>query len=88
MFLLLGCGLNVLNEPPVASLAQLEALGSHDGAPSQLRVERVSAAILASFERVWESFLETEDRGFEPFLDRYTSKWVHSCVSLCRCVLS
>ncbi|KAI6038597.1 class II aaRS and biotin synthetase [Pisolithus marmoratus] len=73
-----GCGLNVLNEPPVASLAQLEALGSDEHASSNLRIERVTAAILTNFERIWESFLDEEERGFEPFLDRYTSKWVHT----------
>ena len=43
-----GCGLNILNEPPVASLAQLEAL-ANGGAPSTFRVERVTAAILAAY---------------------------------------
>ncbi|KIO11194.1 hypothetical protein M404DRAFT_836334 [Pisolithus tinctorius Marx 270] len=76
--IIIGCGLNVLNEPPIASLAQLGALGSDTQASSNPRIERVAAAILASFERIWESFLDDEERGFEPFLDRYTSRWLHS----------
>ncbi|KIM62847.1 hypothetical protein SCLCIDRAFT_1214636 [Scleroderma citrinum Foug A] len=77
--IVVGCGLNILNEPPVASLAQLAALADHDTQePSNLRVKRVTAAILAAFERIWSSFLENEELGFEPFLDRYTSDWVHS----------
>lgn len=77
--IVIGCGLNILNEPPVASLAQLEALTNHDRQePSNLRVERITAAIIAAFERIWSSFLENEELGFEPFLDRYVSDWVHS----------
>ncbi|KAI6096161.1 class II aaRS and biotin synthetase [Pisolithus croceorrhizus] len=77
--IIIGCGLNVLNRPPVASLQQLvEAFGGDGHTSTDLRVERVAAAILASFERIWESFLDEDERGFEPFLDRYTSKWVHS----------
>lgn len=78
--IIIGCGLNVLNKPPVASLEQLaeEAVGGNGHTSPNLCVERVAAAVLASFERIWDSFLEEEERGFEPFLDRYTSKWVHS----------
>ncbi|KAL4076877.1 hypothetical protein V8B97DRAFT_1513774 [Scleroderma yunnanense] len=77
--IVVGCGLNILNEPPVASLSQLEALVNHTSqASSCLRIERVTAAILVAFEHIWSSFLENEEWGFEPFLDRYTSNWVHS----------
>ena len=75
-----GCGLNVLNEPPIGSLAQLEALAHGQGASSSLTVERVTAAVLTAFERTWNLFLTEESQGFRPFMDRYTSSWLHSCV--------
>ena len=49
-------------------------------------MERVTAAILAAFERIWSSFLENEGLGFEPFLDRYKSDWVHSYVLFFTCI--
>lgn len=75
-----GCGLNVLNEPPIGSLAQLEALTRGQGVSSGLTVERVTAAVLTTFERIWDLFLDQESEGFRPFMDRYTSLWLHSCV--------
>lgn len=75
-----GCGLNVLNEPPIGSLAQLEALTREQGASSNLTVERVTAAVLTAFERTWKSFLAEESQGFTPFMDQYTNSWLHSCV--------
>lgn len=76
-----GCGLNVLNEPPIGSLAQLEALTTHgQEARSSLTVERVTAAVVTTFERLWNSFLTEESEGFRPFMDRYTNAWLHSCV--------
>ncbi|KAH0831195.1 class II aaRS and biotin synthetase [Lanmaoa asiatica] len=73
-----GCGLNILNEPPIASLAQLEALTRGQGVSSDLTVERVTAAVLTTFERIWNSFLAEESESFLPFLDQYTSSWLHS----------
>lgn len=67
----------MLNEPPVASLAQLASSGS--AAPS-LSVERAAAAVLASFERIWNSFLQQEEQCFQPFMDQYLRSWLHSCV--------
>ena len=49
-------------------------------------MERITAAILAAFERIWSSFLENEELGFEPFLDRYVSDWVHSYVLFFTCI--
>ncbi|KAG8216062.1 class II aaRS and biotin synthetase [Butyriboletus roseoflavus] len=74
----IGCGLNILNEPPIGSLAQLEALTRGQGVPSTLTVERVTAAVLTKFERIWNLFLDEESEGFRPFMDRYTSSWLHS----------
>ncbi|KAG9307968.1 class II aaRS and biotin synthetase [Chiua virens] len=75
--IIIGCGLNVLNEPPIGSLAQLEALTRGQG-PSTLTVERVTAAVVTTFERIWGSFLDEENEGFRPFMDRYTRAWLHS----------
>lgn len=75
-----GCGLNILNEPPIGSLAQLETLARGQGVPSTLTVERVTAAVLTEFERIWNLFRDEESEGFRPFMDRYTSSWLHSCV--------
>ncbi|OJA12338.1 hypothetical protein AZE42_02788 [Rhizopogon vesiculosus] len=71
----IGCGLNILNEPPVASLAQLASSGS---SASSLSVERAAAAVLVSFERIWNSFLQQEEEGFQPFMDQYLRSWLHS----------
>ncbi|KAG6380193.1 class II aaRS and biotin synthetase [Boletus reticuloceps] len=73
-----GCGLNVLNEPPISSLAQLEALTRGQGVASSLSVEQVTAAVFTTFERIWNSFLAEESEGFRPFMERYTSQWLHS----------
>ncbi|KAG2049086.1 class II aaRS and biotin synthetase [Suillus hirtellus] len=69
----IGSGLNVLNAPPIASLAQLTS------APIPgLSVERVAAAVLTSFERMWNSFLQNQEQGFHPFMDQYLRSWLHS----------
>ncbi|KIJ63680.1 hypothetical protein HYDPIDRAFT_41077 [Hydnomerulius pinastri MD-312] len=75
---IIGCGLNVLNEPPIGSLAQLESLANDNKGPSNLTVERVAAAVLTTFERIWDAFLANEDQGFQPFMNRYTDCWLHS----------
>jgi biotin--protein ligase len=69
----------VLNEPPVASLAQLVSSGS---AAPDLSVERAAAAVLVSFERIWNSFLQQEEQCFQPFMDQYLRSWLHSYVML------
>ncbi|KAJ8596280.1 class II aaRS and biotin synthetase [Rhizopogon salebrosus TDB-379] len=71
----IGSGLNVLNEPPIASLAQLTP---SDSFTSGLSVERAAAAVLTSFERIWDSFLQQEEQGFQPFMDQYLRSWLHS----------
>ncbi|KAG1831688.1 class II aaRS and biotin synthetase [Suillus subalutaceus] len=71
--IVIGSGLNVLNAPPIASLAQLASTPT-----SGLSVERVAAAVLTSFERIWNSFLQNEEQGFQPFMDQYLRSWLHS----------
>ncbi len=42
-------------------------------------MERTLAAIMTRFERMWVDFLH--NRGsFEPFMDLYLERWLHSCV--------
>ncbi|KAI0768248.1 hypothetical protein BD413DRAFT_633936 [Trametes elegans] len=68
-----GCGLNVLNPPPIASLAQLLPPGSEQ-LPT---MERTLAAVMARFERMWAEFVAARG-SFEPFMDLYLDRWLHS----------
>ncbi|KIM41443.1 hypothetical protein M413DRAFT_445443 [Hebeloma cylindrosporum] len=70
--IVVGCGLNVLNLPPITSLAQLQP-----GARERLSVEKTAAAIMAKFEPMWTVF--TQNSGsFAPFMDLYLKRWLHS----------
>lgn len=72
----LGCGVNVLNQPPIMSLRQLYSGGSEN--PS-LTMENMAANIMSTFEDMWRQF--TESKGsFEPFMDLYLDRWLHSYV--------
>ncbi|KAJ7856610.1 biotin-ligase [Mycena leptocephala] len=70
-----GSGLNVLNPPPITSLSQL--LPSDDD--YHLSMERTAAAILVKFERMWSIFVKGKG-SFEPFMDLYLQRWMHSLV--------
>ncbi|KAH8829119.1 class II aaRS and biotin synthetase [Flagelloscypha sp. PMI_526] len=71
--IIIGCGLNVLNVAPITSLAQLLP-GQNE---VDLRLEKTAAVILTRFERIWSEFL-LEGGSFEPFLDLYLERWLHS----------
>ena len=71
----IGCGLNVLNDPPILSLSQL--LPGERALPT---MERTLAKIMTRFERMWDDFLYTRG-SFEPFMDLYLERWLHSCAS-------
>ncbi|KAL1939447.1 hypothetical protein VTO73DRAFT_10003 [Trametes versicolor] len=71
--LVVGCGLNVLNPPPISSLAQLLPPGS-ERHPS---MERTLAAIMARFEHMWTAFVAARG-SFAPFMDLYLDRWLHS----------
>ncbi|KAF4579500.1 biotin holocarboxylase synthetase [Pleurotus pulmonarius] len=71
--IVIGCGVNVLNEPPITSLHQLLGPGSHSG----LTMERTLAAILSKFDKMWGEFV-AKNGSFEPFMDLYLSRWLHS----------
>ncbi|THH27195.1 hypothetical protein EUX98_g6992 [Antrodiella citrinella] len=69
--IVIGCGINVLNAPPIASLSQL-------GTPQQpLSMERTAAVIMVTFEPMWNTFL-AERGSFSPFMDLYLERWLHS----------
>ncbi|KAF8645813.1 hypothetical protein AX16_007556 [Volvariella volvacea WC 439] len=70
---IIGCGLNVLNDPPLTSLAQLV----HSETAANLSIERTAALILAKFEPMWDTFIRSGG-SFEPFLDLYRQRWLHS----------
>ncbi|KAI0088237.1 hypothetical protein BDY19DRAFT_994153 [Irpex rosettiformis] len=69
----IGCGLNVLNPPPIASLASLLPPSSGQ----TLSIERTLAVLMVKFEVMWGSFVG-ERGSFEPFMDLYLNRWLHS----------
>ncbi|KAI8989634.1 class II aaRS and biotin synthetase [Trametes punicea] len=71
--LVVGCGLNVLNPPPIPSLVQLLPPG-YERHPT---MEHTLSAIMARFEPMWTTFL-TARGSFEPFMDLYLDRWLHS----------
>ena len=72
---LLGCGLNVLNVQPMTSLAQLRGAAQTD----ILSIERTAASVISKFESMWSDFTHGEV-SFEPFMDLYLKRWIHSFV--------
>lgn len=68
-----GCGINVLNEPPIMSLAQLISSGEE---PSPT-MEATLAAILTKFDQMWTTFV-AENGSFDSFMDLYLERWLHS----------
>ncbi|KAK2460803.1 hypothetical protein APHAL10511_007273 [Amanita phalloides] len=68
---IIGCGLNVLNAPPLGSLSQLNPNSN------TLTLERTAALIMARFAPMWELFVR-ERGSFEPFLKLYLDWWMHS----------
>ncbi|KIM22941.1 hypothetical protein M408DRAFT_269108 [Serendipita vermifera MAFF 305830] len=70
-----GCGLNVLNEPPILSLSQL--LLKKGAAAERLTMEGMAATIMAIFGQMWDQFVAASG-SFESFVDLYLESWVHS----------
>jgi len=71
--IVIGCGLNVSNPPPIISLAQLLPAESQ----RKLSMERTAATIMVKFEGMWSTFLS--HRGsFDPFMSLYLERWLHS----------
>jgi biotin--protein ligase len=79
---LLGCGLNVLNIQPITSLAQLQGAAQ----TNILSIERTAASVISKFESMWAIFTYG-GVSFDPFMDLYLKRWIHSFVfwiSTCR----
>ncbi|EIN14514.1 class II aaRS and biotin synthetase [Punctularia strigosozonata HHB-11173 SS5] len=73
--IVIGSGTNILNSPPIMSLAQL--LPPDAVISEHLTMERSLAVILAKFEAMWCQFVN--DRGsFDSFIDLYLDRWLHS----------
>ncbi|KIY49849.1 class II aaRS and biotin synthetase [Fistulina hepatica ATCC 64428] len=68
--ILIGCGLNVLNEAPLLSLRHLDNT-------RELSIERTAAQILVTFEEMWDKFV-AERGSFDSFDDLYFQRWLHS----------
>ena len=74
---LLGCGINVLNIQPMTSLVQLQ-----DGTQTKkLSLETTAASVISKFEMMWAIFIHG-GVSFEPFMDLYLKRWIHSFVFL------
>ncbi len=82
---IVGCGINILNSEPTTSLSKLHQLATEKyqrtkkdvtGLGEVPTMEGSLARILVAFEPLWEEFLEK--KGFEPFLDEYLGRWMHT----------
>lgn len=81
--LVVGCGINCLNERPTTSLSDLikrfnRKRGASNEESEDLEIvsqERLAGSVLATFEKFWKVFQEF---GFEPFVDMYRQIWLHS----------
>lgn len=79
-----GCGINILNDLPTTSLAQLYDLRARRTGVQMKRptMEGSLARVLVSFEGFWNTFVQ--DRGFDGLLDEYLGRWLHTYVPLDR----
>lgn len=78
--LVVGCGINVLNDLPTTSLAQLYQLSHRrsggTGTPAVPTMEGSLARILVAFEEIWDQFVH--EKSFAGFIDEYTGRWLHT----------
>lgn len=73
--LFIGCGLDVLNAPPIMSFSQLIP----PDVVSSLTIEGAAATILVKFEKMWNEFTASGG-SFAPFIGIYRKRWLHSYV--------
>lgn len=76
--LVVGCGINILNDLPTTSIAQLMALREQREGRDEARLPSMEdsfAKIMVAFDVLWERFVE--EKGFENFLDEYLGRWLH-----------
>ncbi|GAA5964359.1 hypothetical protein JCM3765_006388 [Sporobolomyces pararoseus] len=72
-----GCGINTSNPKPTTSLNELVDLHNRrtGSTLAPFAPEVLLALILSKFGTMWETF---QVRGFEPFVDPYLRRWIHS----------
>ncbi|CDZ96867.1 Biotin holocarboxylase synthetase/biotin-protein ligase [Phaffia rhodozyma] len=83
--LIIGCGINILNERPTTSLVSLvkdynskiPADSSEEPMPLPT-MESCLARIVAQFETMWDIFLQSDRGGFAEFIKDYEDRWLHS----------
>ncbi|GAA5997718.1 biotin--[acetyl-CoA-carboxylase] ligase BPL1 [Rhodotorula paludigena] len=75
--LVIGCGINTTNPRPTTSVNELIAHHNQRTGSTLplLRPETLLALVLAKFDAMWPAFVE---QGFDPFMDRYLLRWIHS----------
>ncbi|KAI9353603.1 biotin-protein ligase [Obelidium mucronatum] len=75
-----ACGLNVANSLPTLSINDLIAQHNQETGKklAPLSLERVLSRILATFEQMYQTFSQSSTFAFEPFLEQYYSRWLHS----------
>ena len=67
----IGCGLNLDNDLPTVSLNSL--------LPESVKNKITREEYLSSFFNIFEKMYTVFDsQGFDPFVDQYTSSWLHS----------
>ncbi|KAJ3067347.1 biotin holocarboxylase synthetase, partial [Rhizoclosmatium hyalinum] len=76
----IGCGLNVANSLPTLSVNDLIKQYNEETGKNlpPLTLERVLARILTTFESMYLKFLVSPTFAFEPFLEQYYYRWLHS----------
>lgn len=73
--LIIGSGLNVLNDLPTTSLVSLAPNAS--ALRETLRIEDLAASLLTRFDTLFAEFIAARG-SFEPFMVRYLRYWLHS----------
>lgn len=76
-----GCGVNVSNLAPTTAINHIISLYNHANNTQleEFSQEQLLAAILVKFESFYNDFC-SNGFGFEPFLDIYYKRWLHTFV--------
>ncbi|PKC69024.1 class II aaRS and biotin synthetase [Rhizophagus irregularis] len=79
--LIAGCGVNVSNLAPTTAINHIISLYNHANNTQleEFSQEQLLAAILVKFESFYSDFCRN-GYGFEPFLDIYYERWLHTFV--------
>ncbi|CAB4422288.1 unnamed protein product [Rhizophagus irregularis] len=77
--LIAGCGVNVSNLAPTTAINHIISLYNHANNTQleEFSQEQLLAAILVKFESFYSNFCRN-GYGFEPFLDIYYERWLHT----------